>query len=102
MINEGISILCVKEVNRNWSKIPIRENISNRKDGWFKIRIISIGYNKVTISSGTFQSGGTDIMAVDELSCKLIVTGQEFSNLGHWSWMLLLGKKNIITIIITA
>ena len=67
MINEGISIIGLAEVNSNRSKIAIRENIYNRTNGWFKTRRISTGYNKVTISGGTFQSGGTAIMAVDEV-----------------------------------
>ena len=41
-------------------------------------------------------------MAVDKLSCREIGTGQEFINLGFWSYMLLRGKNNIRTIIITA
>ena len=52
MIDEGISIIWLTEVNSHWSKIPIKDNIYNRKDGWFKIRSISTGYNKVTISGG--------------------------------------------------
>ena len=33
-------------------------------------------------------------MEVKKLSCRGIATGQEFSNLGRWSWMLLSGNKN--------
>ena len=43
MINEGISIIGVSEVNSNWSKISIRENIYNREDGWFKTKSIISG-----------------------------------------------------------
>ena len=39
---------------------------------------------------------------VDEVSCRVIATGKECRNLGHWSWMLLQGKNNVRTIIITA
>ena len=67
IINEGISIIGLAEVNINWGKIPIRENIYNRTDGWFKTRSISTGYNKVTISGGPFQSRGTDIMMLDKV-----------------------------------
>ena len=102
MINEGISIIGLAEVNSNWSKIPIRENIYNRTEGWFKTRSISTIYNRVAISGGTFQSGGTAIMAVDGVSCRSIGTGQEFRNLGCWPWMLLQGNKNMRTRIITA
>ena len=44
-INEGISTIGLAEVNRNWSKIPIKENIYNRTDGWLKTRNINKGYN---------------------------------------------------------
>ena len=57
-------------------KIPIKEDIYNSMDVWFKTRSIITGCNLVTISYGTFQSRGTAIMAVDELSCILISTGQ--------------------------
>ena len=33
---------------------------------------------------------------------RMIATGQEFRNLGCWSWMLLWGNNNVRTIIITA
>ena len=36
-------------------------------------------------------------MVVDEVSCRLIVTGQEFRNLGRWSWLSWQGKNNIRT-----
>ena len=40
-------------------------------------------------------------MAVDEVSCRGFVTGQEFSNLGRWSWMILRGNKYVRNRIIT-
>ena len=40
IINEGIAIVGLEEINSNWSKIPIQENIYNRTDEWLKtIRI---------------------------------------------------------------
>ena len=45
MINEGISIIVLAEVNSNWIKIPIKENIYNRTDLWFKTKMIRTGYN---------------------------------------------------------
>ena len=55
MINEEIAIIGLMEVNSNWSKIPIKQNIYNRTDTWFKTRIIITGYNQATISDGTFK-----------------------------------------------
>ena len=43
IINEIISNIGLAEVNSNWIKIPIRENICNRTDGWFKTRSILTG-----------------------------------------------------------
>ena len=43
MINEGISIVALSEVNINWSKSPIKENIYNRNYEWVNIRIINTG-----------------------------------------------------------
>ena len=51
-------------ITNNWGIIPLNENIYNKKKGWFKTRSIKTGYNQVTISSETFQSGGAAIMAV--------------------------------------
>ena len=67
MINEGIAIIGITEVNISWSKIRIKENIYNRTDGWLKIRRVRTGYDQVTISDGLFKSGGTAIMSVDEV-----------------------------------
>ena len=35
MINEGIAIIGLTEVEINWSKITITENIYNRNNRWF-------------------------------------------------------------------
>ena len=51
-------------------------------EGGVEKRSISTVYNRVTISKGMFQSGGTSIVAVDELSRRSITTGQEFRTLG--------------------
>ena len=40
-------------------------------------------------------------MEVDEVSCRAIEIGQEFRNLGRWSWMLMQGKNNVRTMIVT-
>ena len=69
-------------------------------DRCLKTRSISTGYNQVTIYDGPLQSGGKAIMALYELSCRVIVTGQEFRNLSRWSWMMRQGKKTLITRII--
>ena len=67
VINEVISIVGIAKVNSDWGKTPIKENIYNRTDGWFKARRISTGYIQVTTSNGLFQNGGTSIMVVDEI-----------------------------------
>ena len=102
IINEGIEIIGLAKVNSNWSKIPIKDNIYNRIDRWFKTRRTRTGYKRVTIYNRTFESGGTYIMAVYEVSCRVIATGQEFRNLRRWSCILLQGNNNIRTIMITA
>ena len=97
MINKGIAIVGLAEVNSNWSKFPLKIiHILGRKS-----RSITTGDKRVTTYDVTFQIGGTSIMAIDEISCREIETGKEFRNLGRWSWMLLQGKKNVITKIIT-
>ena len=101
MINKGIAIIGLAEIDSNWSKIPIKEKIYNMMYRWFKTRRISTGYNRFTTSDGPFQSGGTAIMAVDKLLCREIAIGEELRNLSCWSWMLLRVNNNARTIIIT-
>ena len=57
---------------------------------------------KSPFTKGQFQIEGTASMAVDEVSCIVIATGQEFRSLGRWSWILLQVKNNIRTRIVTA
>ena len=47
------------------------------------------GITKLPFPNGQFQSGGTAIMAVYEVSCILIARGKEFSNLVRWSWRII-------------
>ena len=39
-------------------------------------------------------------MGADEVSFRVVATGQEFRNLGYWSCVLLQGKNNVRTRII--
>ena len=36
MINEGMAIVGLSKVKINWIKIPVKEKIYNRTDGWSK------------------------------------------------------------------
>ena len=85
MINEGIAVVELAELNSNRSKIPIKYNIYNRTYGWFKTGMIITGYNQVTTSDGLFQIVGTSIMLVDEVSHRAIIPVQEFRNMSRWS-----------------
>ena len=45
MINEGIAIIGLAEVNSDWKKNPIKDHIYNRTNRCFKTGRISRGYN---------------------------------------------------------
>ena len=78
----------ITKVNSNWSKIPIKDHIYNRTDGWFKTRSISTGYDLANNTDGMYQSGGTAIMAMNEVSCRDIEIGHVLRNMSHLSWMM--------------
>ena len=60
-----------------------------------KRRIIT-GYNRIAIYDVPFQSGGTVIMAVDEVTCRSIAIGQELQTLSCWSLMMIMRRKNSV------
>ena len=49
MINEGIAIKGLAEVISNWNKIPMKDNIYNRTNRWFKTRRIITGFNQPSL-----------------------------------------------------
>ena len=101
MIDEGIAIIGLSEVSSNWIKIPIEENIYNRTGEWLKKIRISTSYNRVSNYDGPFQTAGTAIMVVHEVSGRVVARGQEFRILGRCSLILMQLNINVRTIIIT-
>ena len=44
--NGEVSILGLAEVNIDWRKVPLKENLYNQTDGYYKTCRISIAHNK--------------------------------------------------------
>ena len=67
--NGEVSILGLAEVNIDWRKVPLKENLYNQTDGYNKTCRISIAHNKKVARYGPLQSGGAATIAMNEIAC---------------------------------
>ena len=99
---KDIDLMCMVEMGVHWKSIPSQHTIWERIQGWFDDVRLSVGYNRNDPLAKRGQYGGTTMMAVNTLVAKINTTGYDPTGLGRWSWMLMRGKRDTITRVITA
>ena len=99
---KDIDLMCMAEMGVNWSKIAQRDNIWERTRNWFEDIRIAASFHTKDPMARRCQYGGTAMIAVNSLVAKINQTGYDPSGLGRWSWILMRGKRDTITRIITA
>ena len=99
---KDIDLMCMAEVGVHWRSIPQKHNIWERTQNWFEDRRLSIAYNMDDPLARRGQYGGTAMIAVNTMVAKVNTCGYDPSGLGRWCWMLLRGKRDTVTRIVTA
>ena len=90
------------EMGVHWNSIPSQHAIWERTQGWFDNIRLSVAYNRNDPLARRGQYGGTVMVAVNTIVAKVNTCGYDTSGLGRWTWMLMRGKRDTITRIITA
>ena len=96
----AIDILCLQEVNTNWSATPLTDRLDETTAGWFRSTKTVCAWNKKTGGSERFHYGGTAIILRNEAADRYIKSGVDPSGLGRWCWVLLrgYGGKSILVV----
>ena len=94
--------MCMVEMGVHWKSLKPRDTIWERTQGWFNNIRLSVGYNREDPLAKRGQYGGMTMMAVNTIVAKINTCGYDPSSLGRWSWMLMRGKRDTITRVITA
>ena len=97
-----IDLMNMAEMGIHWNSIPHRDSIWERTQGWFDEIRLSVAYNKNDPLARRSQYGGVTMMAINSLVSKINTCGYDSAGLGRWSWMLMRGKRDTITRVITA
>ena len=97
-----IDLMCMAEMGVHWNSIPSQHAIWERTQGWFDNIRLSVAYNRNDPLARRGQYGGTAMVAVNTIVAKVNTCGYDTSGLGRWTWMLMRGKRDTITRIITA
>ena len=88
------------EIGVHWPSVPSEDRIWERTSSWFDDRRLAVAYNSQDTTTRRSQYGGTMIMAVNKMSHKVCKCGHD--ELGRWAWMLIQGKHNTYTRMISA
>ena len=90
------------ETNVFWGKCHDRARFNERmRTGSWEHMRTSTAYNKHEFTARA-QYGGTATVCLDQLAHRTGGTGADERGLGRWSWILLRGKHNLNTRIVTA
>ena len=100
--HKGIDLMCMAEMGVNWKRIPQRDNIWERTKHWFEDIRVAASFNTKDHLARRSQYGGTAMLGINALASKINRTGYDSSGLGRWSWILMRGKRDTVTRIVTA
>ena len=94
VIAHDLDVLALAETNVNWSKCPTRDNLWSRTRGWTSHRRLRTDCNRRDPSAPKCLSGGTALLAFNQIAHRLVEHGGDPRGLGRWSWMRFKGSGN--------
>ena len=95
-------ITMITEVGQNERRIQSTQTLRERTKGWWEATAVRTAYNRHYDSGTQRQFGGVAILAQGKLAHRISATEQDPTGLGRWTSVLISGKRNTKTRIITA
>ena len=97
----------MSEINRRWSAMDAQDQFHNRIFGQWESSHVSLAYNTApNVSRDLLQSshqvGGNILLSLNEISHRVIGSGQDPELLGRWTWTRYQGKGNITFRVVSA
>ena len=100
MTRSDADIIGITEVGRNEYNVPYEQRPSKLVGGWFKNGTANSDWLRST-SRSQYEPGGTMTVTHDRSAAHTIARGKDQMNMGRWTWIMLKGKRENKTTIIT-
>ena len=100
-INEA-DIQVLTETNVHWRMLEEDDRLYSRMGSWYQSLHMSLAYNVTQYPITPKQIGGVGVFSINKASHRVVLRGQDKSNLGRWAWTLLRGKDGVSLRVITA
>ena len=81
-----IDIMGISEVNLYWPKVAIEDQLQARIREWWQSSHIERAFLKEDGVPSHYQPGGTAMMAIGQISSRVIGSGRDNTGMGRWSW----------------
>ena len=101
VLNEA-DIQALTETNVHWRMVEEDDRLYSRMGSWFQSLHMSLAYNVTQYPITPKQIGGVGIFSINKASHRVVLKGQDKSQLGRWAWTLLRGKNGVSLRIVTA
>ena len=98
--NYNFDIIGLTETNCYWPSMPEENRWNERIRTWWNKSKASFAYLKHPILPDLHQPGGAMCVALNNTTNSVIQSGSDAS-MGRWSWMILRGKHDVKTIVLT-
>ena len=104
LLRRNFDVCGLAEMNRDWRAVKDEERLDNVIQDWTRDRRSSVAYNAKAPVRKKFQSGGTAMMAFDDICHSEVGSerGWDPRGLGRWNSMTFRGIYNSRTTIISA
>jgi hypothetical protein len=86
-------ILGLQEMNTNWKKKVMTEQVTELTHGWFTQFRLNIAYYKNYQLEETHQPGGVAQWAIGSVANRANERGEDKEGLGRWTWQRIQGRK---------
>lgn len=101
VLENQVDIMALTELNKDWRTVPHAESIWSALSGWRENKRIQVSSNTFQQAQGQLLIGGTATCCLGDCVFRISSQGSDERNLGRWSYIILTGKNNIKTILIT-
>ena len=102
IVEQRVDVMGICELGVNWGRVHAAHTFWDRTKRWVDTRRVSVAYNSRDILSRRAQPGGTATLVVDDVAHRYKGSGFDTTGLGRWSWIVITGKQQCVTRIVTA
>jgi len=81
--DQEVDVFGFTKANTCWDLLPPKHRLPERTHGWWENSHWSLGYNWVETQTSTYQPGGTGVLVVNQLSHRILRSGDDPTGMVH-------------------